>query len=57
MGVVRCERCDAWIDLDYNTEVFTSDQIPGLDATEFGWVCFECLTDEEVKILEEEERK
>ena len=51
MGVVRCERCDSWIDLDYNCEVFTNDQIPGLTKDYGDWVCFECLTDEEAEKL------
>jgi hypothetical protein len=54
MGVVRCERCNQYIDLDYNVEVFTNDQIKGLTKNNYDWVCFECLTDEEVERLEEQ---
>jgi len=53
MGVVRCIRCDSWIDLDYNVEVFTNDQIPNLTKDDCDWVCFECLTDEEAEKLDE----
>jgi len=54
MGVVRCERCDQYIDLDYNCEVFTKNEIPGLAVqNEFDWVCFDCLTDNEAEELEE----
>lgn len=52
MGVVRCCRCDSYIDLDYNVEVFTKDQIKNLNCSEFDWVCFECLTEEEHEELE-----
>ena len=41
--------------LDYNVEVFTNDQIPGLTKDSSDWVCFECLTDEEAERLESEE--
>jgi len=55
MAVIRCSRCEAWIDLDYNCEVFTNDQIPGLSKDPSDMVCFECLTDEEAEKLEESE--
>ena len=54
MGVVRCDRCDRYIDLDYNVEVFTKDQIPNLRVTnEWDWVCFDCLDDDEAEALDE----
>ena len=53
MSVVRCERGDHYIDLDFNCEVFTKDQIPSLPDDD--WVCFECLTDAEAKELEDNE--
>ena len=49
MSVVRCIRCERHIDLDYNTEVFTNDQIPGLTERDYDWVCFECLAEKEEK--------
>ena len=54
MGIVRCDRCDRYIDLDYNVKVFTKDQIPNLRVTtEWDWVCFECLDEEEAEALDE----
>ena len=53
MGVVRCIRCDQYIDMDYNVEVFTNDQIPNLAPEDWDYVCFECLTDKEAEKLEE----
>lgn len=53
MACVICDRCNSLIDLDYNVEVFTKDQIPNLDVGEaWDWVCFECLTEEEAEELE-----
>ena len=52
MGVVRCVRCDSYIDLDYNVEVFTKDQIPNLDCGSCDWICLECLNKLELEELE-----
>ena len=53
MGCVICDRCGTLIDLDFNVEVFVKEQIPSLDVKEeWDWVCFDCLTDEEVEELE-----
>ena len=53
MGVVICVRCDRMIDLDFDCEVFTNDQIPGLTKDASDWVCFSCLTDDEAEKLED----
>jgi len=55
MGVVRCSRCDRFIDLDYDCEVYTNDQIPFLCKDDSDWVCFDCLTDVEAERLEDDE--
>ena len=56
MGVVRCERCDQMIDLDWNVDdVICKVDYPFIDCSEFGWVCINCLTDEESEKLEEAE--
>ena len=52
MSVIRCIRCEQFIDMNYNPEVFTNEQIPGLAKNDFDWVCFDCLTDEEYEVIE-----
>ncbi len=52
MAVVRCERCDSYIDLDWNVEeiIYINNNA----------VCVECATEEEVDTFEaecEEEHK
>ena len=37
MSVVRCDRCDSWIDLDWNCEGMWNDE-----TGEF--TCWECMT-------------
>ena len=53
MAVVRCERCDMRIDLDWDCEVFTNDDIKGLSSNDLDYVCLNCLTDEEAERCED----
>ncbi len=47
MGVVMCQRCDKYIDLDYNVE----DAIVLPDGMNYS--CFDCLTEKEREYIEE----
>ena len=53
MSVIRCCRCEVYIDTDIDVEVFTNEEIPELTKNDFDWVCFSCLTNEEAKRIEE----
>ena len=53
MGVEMCTRCDAHIDLDYNTNGHYFDN---KDHT-IDFVCEYCLTDEEIDEIEKEDDK
>lgn len=52
MSIVRCERCDRYIDLDYDCEVFSKEEIPILDVKGCDMVCFGCLSEEEANALD-----
>ena len=42
MGVVICDRCGKYIDLDYNVE----DAVVLADG--MSWACFDCLEEHEI---------
>ena len=44
MGVVQCDRCDSFIDLDYNCEVVCIND---------KFIHWECLTEDEQEGMEE----
>lgn len=55
MACVYCERCERNIDMDYNM-TYGVDDIPTLFVTaDHMMVCENCLTDEELDILENQE--
>ena len=52
MSVIICDRCGKMIDMDYNCEVFTNAELPGIAKNDYDFVCFDCLTDEEAEKLD-----